>query len=192
MGTISRTTWTDDDGTGRTGSIINNAELQAIYAAVEGDIKSANFPLVSTKSIQDNVLVGMAIARFGGDINSIVSQTAIVAGATIAACHHGTKTVAFDSALLAAGTYRLRGALKSSGGGTITIGLYNLTDSPNASPIATITCSVNDAGTVITSSALTAANFPATGTTKTYGVKPLVSGAGVEGNGYEIELVRSA
>lgn len=192
MASLTRSLWSDDDGSGTTGSVIDNAELQKIYDNIELDLESANYPTVTTKSIQDNVLVGMAVARFGGDVNTVVSQTAIASGATIAACHHGTKTVAFDSALLAAGTYRLRGPLKSAGGGTTTFGLYNLTDSPNASPIATITSGTDDAGTVITSSALTAADFPAPGTTKTYGIKPLVSGSGVEGHGYEIELVRTA
>lgn len=40
--TITRSTWTDDDGSGTTGSIINNAELQKIYANIDsliaGDI----------------------------------------------------------------------------------------------------------------------------------------------------------
>lgn len=33
--TITRTSWTDDDGTGTTGTIINNAQLQAIYDAID-------------------------------------------------------------------------------------------------------------------------------------------------------------
>ncbi len=33
--TITRTSWTDDDGTGTTGTIINNAQLQAVYDAID-------------------------------------------------------------------------------------------------------------------------------------------------------------
>ncbi len=33
---VTRSTWTDDDGSGTTGSIIDNAELQAIYDNVDG------------------------------------------------------------------------------------------------------------------------------------------------------------
>src|SRR5437899_2723242 len=32
---ITRTTWTDDDGSGTTGTVIQNSELQAIYAAID-------------------------------------------------------------------------------------------------------------------------------------------------------------
>lgn len=35
VSTITRTTWTDDDGTGTTGTILNNAQLQAEYDAVD-------------------------------------------------------------------------------------------------------------------------------------------------------------
>jgi hypothetical protein len=189
VGTISRTTWTDDDGTGRTGSIISNAELQAIYDAVEGDIKSASNPTVTTKSVQDNVIAGVPVISFGGDPNAIFSNTAIVSGSTNAACHEGTRQRTFDSALVAGGSYRLRGMTASAGGGTCTLGVYNLTDSPNASPIATITSGTDDVGTERSSGVIT---FPAPGTGKTYGIKPLVSGAGVEGSAWALELVRTA
>jgi hypothetical protein len=33
--TITRTTWTDDDGSGTTGTILNNAQLQAIFDAID-------------------------------------------------------------------------------------------------------------------------------------------------------------
>jgi hypothetical protein len=42
MGTINRTTLTDDDGSGTTGSILNNAELQSWYDAVEGELIALN------------------------------------------------------------------------------------------------------------------------------------------------------
>lgn len=32
---ITRTSWTDDDGSGTTGTIINNAQLQAVYDAID-------------------------------------------------------------------------------------------------------------------------------------------------------------
>jgi hypothetical protein len=89
MGTLTRTTWTDDDGTGRTGSVINNSELQGIYAAVEGDLKSANSPSVTTKSIQDNVL-GSDIWFFGGDQRAGVTDAAYPSGAGFDKLHPNT------------------------------------------------------------------------------------------------------
>lgn len=35
VSTITRTHWTDDDGSGTTGTIINEAQLQAIYDAID-------------------------------------------------------------------------------------------------------------------------------------------------------------
>lgn len=189
MGALTRTVWTDDDGSGTTGSIIDNAELQKIYDAVEGDVESPNNPTVTTKSVQDNLIAGVPVVHLGGDPNAVITATAITSGSTHAACHRGTRQRSFDSALVAGGTYRLRGMLASAGGGTVTLGLYNLTDSPNGSPLATITSATDDVGSEVTSSAIT---FPAAGTAKKYGVKPLVSGAGVEGNAWELELVRTA
>lgn len=189
MATLTRVVWTDDDGSGTTGSIIDNAELQKIFDAIEADLESANNPAVTTKSVQDNVIAGIPVVHFGGDPNAIVTGTAVAAGASHAACHRGTRQRSFDSALVAAGTYRLRGMLASAGGGTITVGLYNLTDSPDASPVATITSGSDDVGTEHTSSGIT---FPAPGTAKTYGIKSVVSGAGVEGGGWAFELVRTA
>lgn len=54
----SRTTWTDDDGSGTTGTIINNAELQAIYDAVDG-IESAvrTVGVNATVAITDRIIV---------------------------------------------------------------------------------------------------------------------------------------
>lgn len=55
MGTITRSTWTDDDGSGTTGSILNNAELQKIYDNIDTEVKSATNPAVTTKSAIDKV-----------------------------------------------------------------------------------------------------------------------------------------
>src|SRR6266851_4890847 len=38
---ISRSTWTDDDGSGTTGSIINNAELAKIYDNIDALVPAA-------------------------------------------------------------------------------------------------------------------------------------------------------
>ncbi len=187
MGTLSRTTWTDDDGTGTTGSIINANELSKIYDAVEGDLKSASNPTVSTKSIQDAAIAGFVAYQFGGNRDSIVSATAIVSGTAQSALLDHSRKLSLDSALTATGSWRLRAFGKSAGGGTGTLGLYNLTDSPNSAPIATITTDSDDAGQVKTSSAIT---WPASGTSKSYGLKPLVSGAGVEAGFDLVELVR--
>ena len=35
---ITRSTWIDDDGSGQTGTIINNAELQKIYANIDAQV----------------------------------------------------------------------------------------------------------------------------------------------------------
>ena len=37
---ITRSVWTDDDGSGTTGTVLNNAELQKIYNNIDGQIAS--------------------------------------------------------------------------------------------------------------------------------------------------------
>lgn len=184
MGTLTRTTWTDDNGSGTTGSIINNAELQAIYAAVEGDIKSSSFPNVTTKSVQDNMLGG-EIKHFGGDQASPVIATSYPSGATADKLHAGTLIWNVDSALLT-GTYRLEGMLLGVGGITITAGIMNLSDGSPDTALAEIS-STSTTGDRQRSSAIT---FPGGGAGKNYGIKTKVaSGAGLA---WGFSLVRSA
>jgi hypothetical protein len=53
MGTIARSTLTDDDGSGTTGSIWNASELAKIYDNIDTEVKSATNPTVATKSVID-------------------------------------------------------------------------------------------------------------------------------------------
>jgi hypothetical protein len=184
MGTLARTVWTDDDGSGTTGSIVNNAELQAIYDAVEGDLKSANFAAVTTKSVQDNMLAG-EIHFFGGDQGEAVADAAYPAGDVIAV-HPGTNEWRVDKAHLT-GTYKLEAMVKAdASGGIVTVELYNLTDAAGiASSEAAGTGSTT--GERAISGAIT---FPAAGTTKRYGIKVKVS-AGM-GFCWGVRLVRTA
>lgn len=62
MGTWARSTLTDDDGSGTTGSIWNNSELQKIYDNGDAETKSATYPLAQTKTVIDIVMA----AQFGG------------------------------------------------------------------------------------------------------------------------------
>lgn len=56
MGTIARSTWVDDDGSGTTGSIVNNAELQKVYDNIDAEVKSATNSSTQTKQVIDMVL----------------------------------------------------------------------------------------------------------------------------------------
>ena len=56
---ITRSVWTDDDGTGSTGTIINNAELQKIYNNIDADFA------VGTWVAQDLSGAGLAITGTG-------------------------------------------------------------------------------------------------------------------------------
>lgn len=152
---------------------------------------------LATAALQNSLLDNVAfivpgdavnIHMFGGDPNAIITATAIVNGTAYASLVPGTDKYTQDAINLL-GTMKLRGFLRSAGGGTVTYRLYNLTDSPNASPLATITSGSNDDGTVITSSAIV---WPVTGADKVYGIKPLVSGAGIEGLGANLQIVRTA
>lgn len=71
MGTMSRSTWTDDDGSGTTGSIINNSELQKIYDNIDSEVKSATNALVQTKTVIDIVTA----ATIGGTAGTLVGGT---------------------------------------------------------------------------------------------------------------------
>lgn len=138
---------------------------------------------------QDNVgAVGLQSASLGqgfalyGDPTSPVVQVAYPSGATYDKLQAGTAILKLDSGNLN-GTYGLQGMLRGAGG-TITAGLFNLSDgSPD---VAMIEISSNDAnGVPVVSAGIT---FPAAGSTKSYGVKTKVS-AGT-GWGWAFALVR--
>lgn len=178
--------WTDDDGSGMTGSIIDNAELQKIKDAVALDVTSANFPNVTTKSIQDIVMAG-GVMLFGGTFGYDITDTSYATGATGDKLIAGGRMRSFDTALLT-GTYRLEGMLQSvSGGATTTVGLMNLTDAPNAAMTGSEISTSSTTPVRVRSSAIT---FPAAGTNKDYGPKGKVDTG--TGFAWDLELVRTA
>jgi hypothetical protein len=188
MGTLSRTTWTDDDGTGRTGSVINNTELQAIYAAVEGDVKSANFPLVTTKSVQD-VILGTDVYFFGGSMDAGVTDAAYPSGAGFDKLHPHTTVLNIDSALLT-GTFKLEAMLKAdAAAGTISVALVNLSDGTPDTAVtgSTVTGTGSTTGERQRSGAIT---FAASGAAKNYGIKVKTTAGAVAAWG--VRLVRTA
>lgn len=188
MGTLTRTTWTDDDGSGRTGSVINNSELQGIFAAVEGDLKSANFPSVTTKSIQD-VVLATDVYVFGGSMTTFITDAAFPSGAGFDKLHPHTSVLSVDSALLT-GTFKLEAMLKADGsGGTITVALVNLSDGAPDTAVtgSTITGSGSTTPERVRSGAIT---FAAGGAAKNYGIK-VKTGAG-GGAAWGVRLVRTA
>ncbi len=121
----------------------------------------------------------------GGDSSAVVSATSLPSGATFAACHRGTRLITVAAAHAEATDCRLEGMVYSAGGGTVTVGLYNLTDSPNGSPLATITSGTNDVGSWQVSSTFV---WPAAG--KVLGIKVTVSGSSVEGAAWMLAIVR--
>jgi len=82
MGTLARSHWTDDDGSGTTGSLIDEAELQKIYDNVDAEVKSATYPLVQTKTVIDMVMAaqvgGSATTGIGGAITSAGFNSPVV------------------------------------------------------------------------------------------------------------------
>lgn len=84
---ITRTTWTDDDGTGTTGSILNNAQLQLIYDKI--DLLIANdiaFGGKITGNInpREQTVASAATVTPTPDSADIVTITAQAAGLTLA------------------------------------------------------------------------------------------------------------
>lgn len=76
MGTIARSTWTDDDGSGTTGSIINAAELAKIYDNIDSEVKSATNPAVTTKAAVDSIVgstAGFLYTSNGAGLGSFAS-----------------------------------------------------------------------------------------------------------------------
>lgn len=54
---ITRTTWIDDDGSGTTGSIINNAWLQTLYNQIDGTVT----PLYDLVNVSDLSGAGLGV-----------------------------------------------------------------------------------------------------------------------------------
>lgn len=121
----------------------------------------------------------------GGDPNAVINNTALVTGATFASCHRGTRLFTVTATHALAEDCRLEGMVCSAGGGTVTVGLYDLTNNPNASPLATITSASNDAGSYKKSSVFT---WPGAGAV--LGIKVTVSGSAVEGAAWMLVIAR--
>lgn len=58
MGTMVRSSWTDDSGNGTSGTVINNSELQKIYDNIDAEVKSPTRPTIKTRDIIDQVYTG--------------------------------------------------------------------------------------------------------------------------------------
>jgi len=173
MGDITRSSWTDDDGSGATGTILNQVELTAIYDAIEGDTRSANHSTVSLKSITDNLMAGIPFFFGGTTIVGGPESTSYTAGTTWAALHPSTGILQVDSVLMAEGTYRIQGVVGSKDGvATATIALVNLTDAED-------TAMVTATGTLGARAQSGAITWPASGSDKEYAIKSKSSDAAV-------------
>jgi hypothetical protein len=123
------------------------------------------------------VLSGLGeIATLGGDPNYQVTNTSYPSGAGGETIHKGSLIVNIDSAILASGgTFRLEAMLRGEDGGTITIGLVNLSDGAPDTALVEISSS-STTGARAQSGAIT---FPAGGAAKNLAYKSKVNtGAG--------------
>lgn len=111
--TITRTTWTDDDGSGTTGTIINNAELQKIYAAIDqlfaGAGSYATFTFGGKLAVLSTNAQALDIAggaQFGsGNVNLIDSTGKITAiSSTYFADLSGANLTALNGSNVSSGT----------------------------------------------------------------------------------------
>lgn len=184
MGTVSRSTLTDDDGSGTTGSIVNNSELQKVYDNVEAEVKSASNPTITTKSIIDNVMAGIPFL-FGGTALYGVLQAAYPSGASFDKLAPNTSVWHVDASLLT-GTYKLEAILAAETPATISLALVNLSDGSPDTAIVTIT-SASTTGQRVQSGAIT---FAAPGVAKDYGVKIKTDDATKRGYAWGIRVIR--
>lgn len=184
MGTMARSHFTDDDGSGAAGSIINESELQKIYDNVDAEVKSASNPTVTTKSIIDCLLAGIPFP-FGGTSLYGVLQAAYPSGATGDKLSPNTGVFHVDAALLT-GTYKLEAMLATEASATVSLALVNLTDGAPDTPLVTIT-STSTTGLRVQSSAIT---FAAAGAAKDYGVKIKTDDVTKKGFAWGIRLIR--
>lgn len=137
----------------------------------------------ATNLSQSIVGIGGLVWNFGGSPDVPITQTSYTSGATMAALHAGSSVLSIDSALLS-GTFGIAATIQSISSITTTVAVVNLSDGAPDTPIATVT-STSAAGATVTSSAI---SFAASGSSKDYGIKVLVS----SGTGYawNVQLVR--
>jgi hypothetical protein len=183
MGKLNRVNLLNDKGDRISGTPLNDATWQALQDAVESDILSGNYPLVSTRTMTDNNMAGLPFDFGGSQVTGVIDLGYPVGatpfdpatGNTIFAPN--TRIFRVDSALLLEGIYALEAMLAVSGMnvtqvgtllGTYTssLGLFNITDAPE---VAMVEISANGyGGSLVRSGAIT---FPAPGATKDYAVK---------------------
>jgi hypothetical protein len=78
--TISRATWTDDDGTGTTGTILNNARLQAdVYDKIDALFAGSNITLEKSNS---GTTVTLSVSNTSNTASSDAILDARVAGSS--------------------------------------------------------------------------------------------------------------
>jgi hypothetical protein len=123
---------------------------------------------------------------FGGDPNSVAQATSYPSGTTFDKCHAGTSIWNVDSSTLPSGTYVLEGMLMGISGGSITLGLVNLSDGAPDTALVEI-ASGNMAGARVRSSTIT---FAAAGSSKDYAIKSKVNSGG--GFGWGVRVLRTA
>jgi len=134
-------------------------------------------------------LIGNALGDvfvFGGDPTSPVTAAAYPAGATFDKTHAGTSVMLLDSASLAPGTYALRGNGVAQGAGTLSVGIFNLSDGTPDTPLAEYTTN-STTGAVGTSGAIT---FAPSGAAKQYAIKTKITAG--SGESWGNRLVRTA
>ena len=182
MGTIPRTYWQNSTGAPNSGTPVNNEELQKIYDAVEADIRSANFPFVSAKSIIDNNLAKLPF-EFGGHYDLGEDRAGYATGATVGVLHPGTCIWRVNSLWLT-GVIWLEAMMKvTAGNGKIS--LVNLTDAPDLSIIELTTASVD--GELVQAGPI---NFAVGGALKNYGIKGITTTLGAQVRAWGIRAYR--
>ena len=189
MGTIPRSTWQDDSGSGVDGTILANSELQKIYDNIDAEVKSTNYPTVTTKSITD-VVMASTIFHFGGSEATYRRNTALPTGSTLDLIAPGTGVWNIDSAFLT-GTFRWEAVLSAEGAGTVTISaaLVNLTDDPNTAMANSTITTTTVTGARVRSGIL---SFAPAGTAKDYGIKLWTSNAAIGGRVNWARMIRTA
>lgn len=146
---ITRTPWTDDDGTGTTGTIINNGEKQIIYNQIDEALAApglggvwtdvpfdganfwpgvaANHVLVNKFTIVNKVMIWIVNISGAPVPSSPYLYLTVPAGRNITACY-GRTAHSFDGAIVEAyvgfGNARLIAVQKNAGGNWITGPIY--------------------------------------------------------------------
>lgn len=196
MGTLARTAWQDNTlPDGSDGTPVNNAELQKVYDAIEGDVRSANVPTVSTKSIIDDVIAGVPVLMGGDDVwtpdnvypnGSVFFNTATGTFILIPLA----RIWRVDSAYLQQGTYVVEAMLQVDNAAAVAhLGLFNLTDAPNAAMVEVVSDANGPGGFIYQSPPIV---FPAPGVVKNYALKIYASPAGYRAKVWSARIVRIA